>query len=124
MNVLNLLKSFDDLSEYWSPRVIGRVNQSFIKIAKAKGEMVWHDHSEEDEFFLVLKGELRIDLEDRAVILGPMDTFTVPHGVKHRPVAKEETWLVLIELASTKHTGDVASDLTRSVDDQLEWLNA
>lgn len=116
---LNLLRRLEALTELWSPRVVARVNDHYLKVAKLQGEFPWHAHAEEDELFLVLRGRLRIDLEDDGVDLGEGDVWVVPRGVRHRPVAEEECWIALVEPAATRHTGDVVTPLTRSVEDQL-----
>ena len=110
---------FARLTDYFSPKVIGRVNDQFVKIAKLKGEFVWHSHEEEDELFLVVRGRLRIQLEDGEVTLGPGELVVMPRGVRHRPIADEECWIVLIETVTTKHTGDLQTTLTRSIEEQL-----
>lgn len=116
----HLLKSFDRVTDYWSPKVVGRVNDQYIKVAKLKGEFVWHAHADEDELFLVIKGRLKIEFEGYAVDLAEGDMLTVPRGVMHNPVAEEECWIVLIETVSTKHTGDVQTDRTRTLEEQLD----
>ena len=110
---------FDRVTEYWSPKVIARVNDQYVKIAKVKGEFTWHSHEGEDELFLIVRGHLRIQLEDGEVLLGPGQFVVVPRGVRHNPVADEECWIVLIETVTTKHTGDVETPLTRSIAEQL-----
>lgn len=107
------------LVEFWSPRVIGEVNDTYIKVAKVLGSLAWHSHDEEDELFLVLKGRLRIELEDRAVELGEGEMYVVPKGVRHNPVAEEECEIMLIERKSTLHTGTVTTEKTRSLAEQL-----
>ena len=107
------------LTEYWSPRVIGEVDEAYIKVAKVKGTLAWHSHEHEDELFLVLSGNLRIEMEDRTVELGQGEMFIVPKGVRHNPVADEECQVMLIERKSTLHTGDVVIEGTRSVEEQL-----
>lgn len=107
------------LTELWSPRVIGEVDDAYIKVAKVQGTLAWHSHENEDELFLVLKGRLRIELEDRAVELGEGEMFVVPKGVRHNPVAAEECHLLLVERKSTLHTGDVTTDRTRTIAEQL-----
>ncbi len=109
----------DKVSEFWSPRIIGQVNDQFVKVAKLKGELVWHKHDEEDELFFIVKGQLVIQYEDGAVTLEAGDFHVVPKGVMHNPVAAEECWIALIETVSTKHTGDVVTERTRSVQEQL-----
>lgn len=110
---------FEQLTEYWSPRVVGRVNDQYVKIAKLKGEFVWHAHDGEDELFLVIRGRLRIQLEDGEVRLEPGQFVVVPRGVRHNPVADEECWVMLVETVTTKHTGDVVTERTRSIAEQL-----
>jgi mannose-6-phosphate isomerase-like protein (cupin superfamily) len=115
---VNLEAECGALDEHWSPKVVGQVADQYVKVAKIRGEFVWHAH-EEDEFFLVLRGKMRIQMEDGDVALGPGDAFVVPAGVRHNPVAEDECWLALIEPVTTKHTGDVTTDRTRSIDEQL-----
>ena len=107
------------LVEFWSPRVIGEVNDTYVKVAKLMGSLAWHSHEDEDELFLVLKGRLRIELEGGNVELGEGDMYVVPQGVRHNPVAEEECHIMLIERKSTRHTGDVITEKTRSLADQL-----
>ncbi len=107
------------LTELWSPRVIAEVDDAYIKVAKVQGSLAWHSHEKEDELFLILKGRLRIELEDRAVDLNEGEMFVVPKGVRHNPVADEECHIMLIERKSTLHTGDLTTDKTRSLADQL-----
>jgi len=107
------------LPELWSPRVIGEVNDAYVKVAKVHGELVWHAHDQEDELFLVLRGRLRLELEAGPVELGPGELFIVPKGVRHKPVAEEECLLLLIEPKATLHTGGVVTERTRSIAEQL-----
>jgi mannose-6-phosphate isomerase-like protein (cupin superfamily) len=107
------------LTELWSPRVIGEVDDAYVKVARVHGSLAWHSHEGEDELFLVLKGRLRIEMEGGAVELGEGEMFIVPKGVRHNPVAEEECHLLLIERKSTLHTGDVTTEKTRSIADQL-----
>jgi len=107
------------LTEHWSPRVIGEVDDAYIKVAKVKGTLAWHSHEHEDELFLVLNGHLRIEMEDRTVELGQGEMFIVPKGVRHNPVADDECEIMLIERKSTLHTGDVVVEATRSMEEQL-----
>ena len=116
---LNLRAAFDRVTDYWSPKVIGQVNNQYLKVAKLKGQFVWHAHDDEDELFHIVKGSLRIEFEDHVATLNEGDFLTVPKGVRHNPVADEECWVLLIETVTTKHTGDVDSPLTRSLDEQL-----
>ena len=110
---------FEDITEYWSPKVVGRVNDQYVKLAKMKGEFVWHAHEAEDELFLVVRGQLRIQLEQREIRLDPGQFVVIPRGIRHNPVAAEECWVVLIETVTTQHTGDVTTTRTRSIAEQL-----
>ena len=110
------------LTELWSPRVIAEVDDSYIKVAKVQGTFGWHAHTDEDELFLILKGRLRIEMEQGPVELGAGEIFVVPKGTRHNPVAEEECHLMLIERKSTLHTGDTVTDRTRSLADQLRPL--
>ncbi len=117
--VQNLEAAFDQVTEYWSPKIVGQVNDQYVKIAKVQGDFVWHAHEGEDELFYIVKGHLRIDYEDHTAELAAGQFTIVPKGVRHRPVAEEECWLMLIEPVTTKHTGDVDSEITKSIEDQL-----
>ncbi|MDF1694569.1 MAG: cupin domain-containing protein [Saprospiraceae bacterium] len=103
---INLIEKFNLISEYWSPRIITELNGQQIRLAKVKGELIWHSHEREDEMFYVLKGKIKLLLEDQEVIINEGEVFVVPRGVKHKPIAEEECWVVLFEPAETKHTGD------------------
>jgi|GEM_PF-518242 len=118
--VRNLDQEFDGITEQWSPRVIAAANGQYVKLAKVQGEFVWHAHADEDEVFIVFRGRLVLRFRDRPdVTLGPGDVYVVPKGVEHCPVAQEECWLMLLEPAETKHTGDVETPFTRSIEEQL-----
>lgn len=110
------------LTELWSPRIIAEVDDTYIKVAKVQGTFTWHAHADEDELFLILKGRLRIELEDGPVELGEGELFVVPKGVQHNPVAEEECHLLLIERKTTLHTGDVVTAHTRSIQEQLRTI--
>ena len=107
-----LAQKFDQVDEYWSPRIAGEVNDSYVKLVKLKGEFVWHQHEQEDELFLVVKGNLTIKLRDQDVELDPGEFVIVPRGVEHLPVAAEEVQAVLLEPKSTLNTGDAQSERT------------
>ncbi len=101
-----------------------RVNDQYVKIAKVRGELVWHDHAQEDELFFVVRGHLKIQYEGARVVDLPAGSMhVVPRGTLHNPVAEEECWIVLIEPVQTKHTGDVDSPLTRTIEQQLGSTN-
>jgi len=108
-----------NLAEYWSPRVVAELDDSFVKVAKVLGSLTWHSHENEDELFYILKGSLKIEMEDRTVIVGEGETFVVPKGVRHNPVAEQECHIMLIERKSTLHTGTEVTEKTRSLADQL-----
>ena len=119
----NLDKEFDAVSELWSPRVVAAANGQYVKVVKVKGEFVWHTHSDEDEFFLVRKGTLIIRYRDRPdVTLREGDFHVVPRGVEHMTAAPEECWVVLVEPAATKHTGEVIADVTKTIESQTSHL--
>jgi len=105
------------VDEFWVPKVVAELNGQYVKVAKLQGAYVWHAHAEEDEAFLVVAGQLRIELRDGAVELGPGELCVVPRGVEHRPVADEECHCVLFEPASTRNTGAVDNDYTIEADD-------
>jgi mannose-6-phosphate isomerase-like protein (cupin superfamily) len=110
------------LQEKWSPRVIAEVDDVYVKVAKVHGQLAWHSHENEDEFFLVLKGHLRIELDDGTVELREGESFVVRKGIRHNPVADGECHILLIERKSTLHTGDTVTENTRSIADQLRPL--
>ena len=117
---VDLLAALDSVTEHWSPKVVGRVNDQYVKVAKLLGQLVWHKHDHEDELFQVVRGRLRIEFEDGAeTVLKAGEFCVVPRGVLHNPVAEEECWIVLIETMTTRHTGDVQTPLTRSIEEQL-----
>ena len=124
MPVLSPKRLAESLSEYWSPRVIGEVDDNYIKVAKIEGVFGWHAHPDEDELFLILKGHLRIELEDGAAELDEGEIYVVPRGVRHNPVAQAECHVMLIEKKSTLHTGDIVTERTRTVEEQLRPLSA
>jgi len=107
------------LTELWSPRVIAEVDDAYIKVAKVQGSLAWHQHDNEDELFLVLKGRLRIEMEAGVVELNAGELFVVPKGVRHNPIADEECQIMLIERKTTQHTGDVITEKTRTLAEQL-----
>lgn len=112
MDKINLEQKFSQFSDYWTPRVLGDVNDAQAKVAKLKGEFVWHRHDHEDELFLVVRGRLRIEFREREVTLGPGELLIVPRGVEHRPVADEEVHVLLVEPRETLNTGNVRNERT------------
>lgn len=111
--------AFERIEETWSPRIVARVNDTDVKLARIQGAFDWHRHPESDELFLVHRGEIRLEFRDREdVVLRAGDFHLVPRNVEHRPVAPREAEIVLIERAGTRNTGDVETDRTRNAD----WL--
>lgn len=116
VNLADALATFDEL---WQPRIVGEVNDCYVKVVKLKGEFVWHQHQQEDEMFLVLKGRLTMKLRDGDVEVGEGELSIIPRGVEHMPVADEETHVMLFEPKTTINTGNVRGD--RTVADP-EWI--
>ena len=112
MKKINLAEKFTLFNDHWSPKIIGELNGQEVKIAKVKGEFVWHNHATEDELFLVVKGLLKIEFENETIELTAGEMLIVPQGINHKPVAEDEVWLLLFEPIGTKHTGEVKHDLT------------
>ena len=112
---INLAEKLSTFSEHYRPRTVGTFNGHDLMVVKLLGPFNWHKHDDTDDFFLVLKGQLRIELRDRTVQLGPGEIFVVPRGVEHRPVADEEVHLLLIEPTGTPNTGDVRTAAPRTL---------
>ena len=118
MDKINLAEKFKKFDDLWSPKLVGELNENYIKLAKGQGELDWHSHDNEDEFFLVVSGHLDIHLRDKVIALDPGEFYVVPKGVEHRPVAVEGTEIVLIEPKETLHTGSKETDQTVAIEDQ------
>ncbi|MBW3545782.1 MAG: cupin domain-containing protein [Bacteroidetes bacterium] len=114
LDKINLANKFSQFSDHWNPRLLGELNGQQVKLAKFKGEFIWHAHEQEDEFFLVIKGSFRMELRDKTVLLQEGDCMIVPRGVEHRPVAEEEAHVLMFEPASTINTGAQQHALTRT----------
>ena len=112
-NKINLAQKFSQIHEYWKPYIAGELNGQLVKLDKLKGEFVWHQHENEDEMFLVVKGRFRIEFRDKTVQLEEGEFIIVPRGVEHKPVADEECWILLFEPASTLNTGNVENERTQ-----------
>lgn len=112
MNAIDLADKLSQFDEYWSPRIIGEVNDSYVKLAKLNGEFVWHSHEQEDELFFVVKGRLTIRFRDRDVHLEEGQMVIVEKGVEHQPVAESEAHVLIVEPKSTLNTGDVVNERT------------
>jgi mannose-6-phosphate isomerase-like protein (cupin superfamily) len=113
MEVVNLKDKLSKVKEHWSPKIVGELNDSYVKVVKFTGEFVWHHHDNEDELFLVIKGKLRMKFRDREVAVAPGEFIIVPKGVEHLPVADEEVEVVLLEPKTTLNTGNVRNERTR-----------
>jgi mannose-6-phosphate isomerase-like protein (cupin superfamily) len=112
MEKVNLIEAFGTIGEQWSPRLAGMVNDCAVKLAKLEGEFIWHHHEAEDELFLVVKGSLAIELREKTITLNEGEFMIVPRGVEHRPVAREEAWILLFEPAATLNTGNIRNERT------------
>jgi mannose-6-phosphate isomerase-like protein (cupin superfamily) len=119
MEKVDLLQKFELVTEHWSPKIVGELNGQQVKLAKLKGEFVWHHHEEEDEAFVVMKGDFRMEFRDKVVELREGEMIIVPRGVEHRPVAENEVWVMLFEPATTLNTGNVMNEKTKS---ELGWV--
>jgi len=116
---VNLADKLDTFQERWSPKIVGSVNDSFVKLVKLEGEFVWHQHEAEDELFLVIKGNLLIRLRDRDIQLREGEFVIIPRGVEHLPIADEEVHVLLLEPKTTLNTGNVISERTRAELDRI-----
>ena len=112
MQKINLTEKLSLFADHWSPKIVGELNGQQVKLAKFKGEFVWHKHDHEDELFFVVNGRFRMEFRDKHVELETGEFLIVPRGVEHRPVADEEVHVMLFEPASTLNTGDVQSERT------------
>jgi len=112
---IDLAEKLATFSEHFSPRTVTQFNDCDVMVAKLKGEFIWHKHDNTDDFFFVLKGQLDIELRDKTVSLGPGQIYVVPRGVEHRPVAREEVHILLIEPTGTPNTGDARTAAPRKL---------
>ena len=119
MHSVNLATKFGQFADHWSPKIVGELNDSYVKLVKVKGEFVWHHHDVEDELFLVVRGRLQIRFRDRDVWVGEGEFVIVPRGVEHLPIASEETHVLLLERKSTLNTGNVRNERTVSELDRI-----
>lgn len=110
MNKVNLAEKFSQFESYWDPKIVGELNNQYVKLAKFQGEFIWHHHENEDELFLVVKGKLIIKLRDGDVELDEGEFFIIPRGVEHLPVAEKEAHILLFEPKGTLNTGETDSD--------------
>jgi len=113
MKKINISQKLAQFNDHWNPRIIGELNQQHVKIAKLKGEFIWHKHDDEDEMFLVLKGTLKIEFRDRTETIHENEIIIVPKGVEHKPIAEQEVSIMLFEPATTINTGALENERTR-----------
>ena len=121
MGKVNLADKFKQFDDIWSPKLVGELNENYVKLAKGMGDLDWHSHENEDEFFLVVSGHLDIHLRNEVISLDPGEFYVVPKGTEHRPVAEEGAEIMLIDPKETLHTGNSRTDQTVSIEDQ-EWI--
>jgi mannose-6-phosphate isomerase-like protein (cupin superfamily) len=119
MHTVNIAEKFSQFNEMWSPKIVGEINDSYVKAVKFRGEFVWHHHDHEDEMFLVIAGSLRMKFKDHEEVVRPGEFIIVPRGVEHLPISDEDTQVLLFEPKSTLNTGNVVNERTLP---QLEKL--
>lgn len=119
MNKINIEQKLSLFNDHWNPRIVGELNKQHVKLAKLKGEFIWHKHDNEDEMFLVLKGTLKIEFRDRIETINENEMIIVPRGIEHKPIAEKEVSIMLFEPASTINTGELENKFTRK---KLEFL--
>lgn len=119
MKPVNLKSKFEKIKDHWNPKIAGELNGQYVKLAKLKGEFVMHKHENEDELFLVVKGNLKIEMEDETISLGEGEFFIVPKGVLHKPIAEEEVEVLLFEPKTVLNTGNILEERTRN---ELDWI--
>lgn len=124
MEVVNVTEKFEQINDYWHPRVVGELNDAYVKLSRLKGEFVWHQHSTEDEMFFVIKGTLQMCIRDqegnceRIITIQPGEFIIIPKGVEHYPIAEEEVHVMLVEPKTTVNTGNIRDERTQEAD----WL--
>jgi len=121
MKKINIAEKFDLFTEEWTPKVIAQSNGQLVKIAKGSGELVWHKHDNEDELFIVFKGQLTLQLRTGNIVLNEGEMYVVPKGVEHCPKAEPNTHFMMVEPATTAHTGEIQSEVTVSSEQQA-WI--
>ncbi len=119
VNVVNFKDKFSKIDELHSYKVVAQMNDYFFKIVKAKRDFIWHSHPETDEVFVVMQGNLKIDLREKTLYLKEGEMVVIPKGIEHKPLCDEECHVLLIEPTSTVNTGDAGGDLT---DESVDWI--
>jgi mannose-6-phosphate isomerase-like protein (cupin superfamily) len=117
---VNIKQKLSQFSDHWNPYIVGELNGQYVKLAKLKGEFVWHHHDNEDELFLVVKGTLKLAFRDKEVILNEGEFYIVPKGVEHKPIAEEEVELMLFEPIATLNTGNAGGEMTKEINNFLK----
>lgn len=107
MHAVNITNHFNEIKEYWEPKVVGELNGQYVKLVKFQGEFIWHQHEKEDELFFVVSGKFKMEFRDKIVEVNENEFLIVPHGVEHRSVAEEEVWIMVFEPVTTLKTGNV-----------------
>lgn len=115
MNKVNLDQKFSLISEFWDPKIVGELNGQFVKLVKFKGEFVWHKHDNEDEMFYVVKGNFKMELRDKTIVINEKEFIIIPKGIEHKPVADDEVSVMLFEPATILNTGDKINELTKNI---------
>lgn len=116
---INFKEKFAQFNEFWTPKIVAQFDNYYVKAAKMKGEFVWHSHADADELFIIVKGVLTIQFREKDVVLSEGESFVVPKGVEHCPIAHEEVWCLFIEKAGTLNTGDTCDEKTV---EREEWI--
>lgn len=116
---INISDKLSMISTYWDPKIVGELNEQFVKLVKFKGEFIWHSHKDEDELFFVLEGKFRMEFRDKAIEINRNEFIIVPKGIEHRPVAEEEVSVMLFEPKTTLNTGNIVSELTKKNPDRI-----
>lgn len=119
MEKVNIIEKFNLFTEHWSPKIAGELNGQQVKLAKLKGEFIWHKHDNEDELFMVIKGKLNIEFRDKTISIHENEFLIVPRSIEHKPVADEEVWVLLFEPAATINTGDIDNERTKHTLDKI-----
>ena len=119
MNKVNISEKLNLINEYWKPKIIGELNGQQIRIVKIKGEFIFHEHDQEDEFFMVIKGILKMELKDKVIELKEGECIIIPKGILHKPVAEKEAHLLLFEPATVLNTGNIRNELTVESPDRI-----
>jgi mannose-6-phosphate isomerase-like protein (cupin superfamily) len=112
---VNITEKLSLFSDYWNPRIVGELNHQHVKLVKLNGEFIWHKHDDEDEMFLVINGNFRMELRDKTIYMQPGEFIIIPKGIEHKPISEGESHIMLFEPASTLNTGNVTSERTKEV---------